>query len=410
MNDSYLQKSYNYATLDRDLKSFVQSYIETHALPIAQDEVQAMKVAWEQVSKGIPSFTTLLDTLICLNRERPSAESKPDTISLFDTIETLLMLLLKDALQPSHISSNVGDPCFAMLLKDYCMSRESKDGTTQELPWHFFDEVKCEEVRTSTSIPHLSSPFIITLIRYTYYHQLFNRLTSDADYRHSQEGEYRWQYDLSKVTKVDWGNYTQRDVCEQYLITRNGGAFTGAVFYDGFVLEKLEDIPSYIFPDLVEREGLRLGRDYSYLKKHFNRRFADALMEWHKYYFDYLVECLHSCEGYEDYQIEYLVPALQLEKVSKKQKPINERQVLISLDNSCRRTIVAKIHQCKTDADFGKLLYQLQYKWKYFTTNQSRTKYYLAMQQIGKVQFGSSGDFSNCNKGYNQARQADKKR
>ena len=125
-------------------------------------------------------------------------------------------------------------------------------------------------------------------------------------------------------------------------------------------------------------------------------------MEWHKFYFDYLVECLHNCEEYKDYPIEKLVPQMKLEKI--KPKLIDENRALTPLGKSYRRAIVAKIQECKTAADYGALLYKLQYDLGWFTKNRlSRNEYYLVMQQLGKVTFGSSGDFSNCNKGFYQA-------
>jgi hypothetical protein len=132
-------------------------------------------------------------------------------------------------------------------------------------------------------------------------------------------------------------------------------------------------------------------------------------MEWHRYYFDYLVECLHNCEEYKDYPIEKLVPPTKISEP--KRKIADESRALTPLGMSCRKAIIAKIRECKTAADFGALLYKFQYELKFFTSDKmSRRSYYQCMQQIGDVHFDSSGDFSNCDKGYNLAlKQASKK-
>ena len=82
----------------------------------------------------------------------------------------------------------------------------------------------------------------------------------------------------------------------------------------------------------------------------------------------------------------------------------DENRALTPLGMSCRKAIIAKIRECRTTADFGALLYKFQYELKFFTKGVlSQNECYLCMQQMGEVHFDSSGDFSNCNKGYNLA-------
>lgn len=209
-------------------------------------------------------------------------------------------------------------------------------------------------------------------------------------------------FDFSHITKVDWGKYSPRDVCEHYAQEWFGGGLFNFNYRIVEEITKQGELPHDWHIILVETEGLRLRKDYTYLQKHFNRRFVTSLMEWHQHYFDYLVENFHNCEEYKDYPIEKLVPQLKISKP--KQKIIDETRALTPLGLSCRKSIAAKIRECRTAAGFGALLYKLQYDLKFFTKGVlSNNEYYSCMQQIGKVHFDSSGDFSNCNKGYNLA-------
>ena len=381
---------------------FVEFFMNSYSSPSLTNLDEEVASAWSQFRKSIPPyinaslFSTVKSQLIFLNKIRFYDEG--NHTSIYDAIEKLFIKLLQDALKPCNLSSNITDIFFPLILRSYCVSQEPECGQTKALDCGFFYEPDCRDVKNITIIPHITTPFILMLIRYTYYHQLVRKMVADVNYRHFVV--FYQDYDFSKVTKVDWGRYSPRDVFEQYVLSYQAGALEDiGIDYYKYKVKKFEDIPHHWFLTLVETEGQRLRRDYSFLQKHFDRRFVASLMEWHQFYFDYLVECLHNCEEFKDYPVENLVPSIILKKT--KPKTIDENRALTPLGKSCRRAVVAKIQECKTAADYGALLHKFQYESNFFTKNRlSRNEYYLFMQQIGKVKFGSSGDFSNCNKGF----------
>jgi hypothetical protein len=226
-------------------------------------------------------------------------------------------------------------------------------------------------------------------------------MAEDAEYGRSV-GVNNSSFDFSQVTKVDWGKFSRREVCEKYAITWLGGGLHEIIDSRAFDIKNQEDVPHDWYLTLVETEGLRLRNDYTYLRKHFNRRFVASLMEWHQFYFEYLVECLHNCEEYKDYPIEKLVP--QLKTSDPKRKKFDKDHVLTPLGKSCKKAIREEIQDCRTAAEFGALLYKFQHELKFFKIDSmSKNDFYIYMQQIGNVRFDSSGDFSNCGKGYNLA-------
>ena len=406
MNDSYPQ-----SFLDRVSQygtSFVRLLIENYPAS-TQWDAATLSSAWQLYKEqydslalelsGDVSFDSKNRELRTINDVRLFAENNQIALPLCDHAESFFMELLQDTLKPCNFSCNASDVEFRFVLHSYCVSREPEDGQTKDLSVNYFDESSCRDIKRTT-IPHISTPFILMLIRYTYYHRIVHKMVEDVNFRRNPRNAQI--FDFAGVTKVDWGKYSPREVCEQYAITHFGGGLKEIREYDALHITRQEDVPHEWYLTLVENEGRRLREDYTYLQKHFDRRFVASLMEWHKFYFDYLVECLHNCEEYKDYPIEKLVPPMKLEKI--KPKLIDENRALTPLGKSYRRAVVAKIQECKTAADYGALLYKLQYDLGWFTKNRlSRNEYYLVMQQLGKVTFGSSGDFSNCNKGFYQA-------
>lgn len=404
MNDSYPQSFItNINKYDMSFVNYlIENYSQSELLTVGDFLASAWaKYAEKNSYKGLAKIPFLLDEIVVLNMARPLAENTPSALAVCDAIEAQIIQLLKDALQPSNFTANSSDPFFCEILKNYCISVEPEDGSSKELWCGFFDEHECDEQKNDPTLPHITTPFIIMLLRYTYYHNHLHRIEVDADYR--RQLDFIRDYDFTEVTKVNWGKYSKQEVCEQYILSRNGGALNEiGIGYYGHNVEKVEDIPHHWFLTLVEAEGRRFQKDCDFLKTHFNRRFVASLMEWHRYYYDYLVECLHNCEEYKDYPIEKLVPMTKIPKP--KRKTIEEPRALTPLGMSCRKAIIAKIRECRTTADFGALLYKFQYELKFFTKGVlSQNECYLCMQQMGKVHFDSSGDFSNCNKGYNLA-------
>ena len=343
-------------------------------------------------------FTSLIRQLAIVNNLRPYADNNKDALALCDAVEKHLVTLFQKIIEPNCFEPNWLDSSYARVLRDYCLSQEADDSPSRAMGSEYWDETQFQNAK-KTILPHLTTPFIFMLLRYTYYHTIVDKMAVDVAYRRSIGVNSKFNFD--QVTKVNWGKHSQREVCEHYITTSIGGALYEIPEAYSFC-GKPEDIPHEWLITLLETEGQRLRQDYSYLQKHFNRRFVASLMEWHKFYFDYLVECLHNCEEYKDYPIEKLVPQNKVATI--KPRIIDENRALTPLGKSCRRAVVAKIQECKTAADYGALLYKFQYESNFFTKNRlSRNEYYLFMQQIGKVTFGSSGDFSNCNKGFYQA-------
>ena len=388
-------------------QSFAKYIVDNYPAHSLDDTARIVNVAWDEYSNLIENSISLsasrfhdikvqievtYDMRACVGEDQ-------EMLALCDTIGDFLANLLEKELNPSNFSRNWADADFANILRDYCLSQEPDDSQSKKLDSRYWEDRWCLHVKR-TIIPHITTPFILMLLRYTYYHKVVRKMFENVEYRRSIRTLS--PFDFSHITKVDWGKYSPRDVCEHYAQEWFGGGLFNFNYRIVEEITKQGELPHDWHIILVETEGLRLRKDYTYLQKHFNRRFVTSLMEWHQHYFDYLVENFHNCEEYKDYPIEKLVPQLKISKP--KQKIIDETRALTPLGLSCRKSIAAKIRECRTAAGFGALLYKLQYDLKFFTKGVlSNNEYYSCMQQIGKVHFDSSGDFSNCNKGYNLA-------
>ena len=350
------------------------------------------------------AFATLWAELCYTNNVRKNTDSER-VQKLCVKFEKFLLEKLHEELNPIYFSRNYRDLGFVItffILCNYDNLPEPDENFT--LSW--WAEENCEDKKAAL-LPHIETPFIAMLIRYTWYNHLLYRYENDEEYR--LNGYTLESLTFSTITKVDFGEYSKRDVCEQYLLTPNCG-LREIMDERATHVKRKEDIPGHWYLTLIERESLHIEKDKDFLKTVVNNTFVNDLLKWHKFYFNYLIDCLHNCEEYKDYPIEKLVP--QLKTVKPKRKIIDETRALTPLGMSCRKAIIAKIRECKTAADFGALLYKFQYELKFFNTpdKMSRRSSYLCMQQIGDVHFDSSGDFSNCEKGYILAlKQASKK-
>ena len=341
------------------------------------------------------AFATLWAELWYTNNVRKNTDSER-VQKLCVKLEKFLLKKLHEELNPIYFSRNYRDLGFVItffILCNYDNLPEPDENFT--LSW--WAEENCEDKKAAL-LPHIETPFIAMLIRYTWYNHLLYRYENDEEYRLN---DYTLeQLDFSTITKVDFGEYSKREVCEQYLLTPNCG-LREIMDERATHVKRKDDIPGHWFLTLIEKESLHLKKDKEFLKTIVNGTFVTSLMSWHKCYFDFLIECLHSYEEYKDYPIEKLVPPTKTEP---KRKLADESRALTPLGMSCRKAIIAKIRECRTAADFGALLYKFQYDLKFFSKGVlSNNEYYLCMQQMGKVHFDSSGDFSNCNKGYNLA-------
>ena len=349
------------------------------------------------------AFATLWAELWYTNNVRKNTDSER-VKKMCDKLEKFLLEKLHEELNPIYFSRNNRDLGFVIaffILCNYDNLPEPDENFT--LSW--WTEENCEDKKAAL-LPHIETPFIAMLLRYTWYHHLLHCYETDAEYR--SNFKTLEQLDFSSITKVDMGEYSKHEICEQYMLAPNCGLHEILNKHITQVKQK-EDIPGHWYLTLIERESLHIEKDKDFLKTVVNNTFVNDLLKWHKFYFNYLIDCLHNCEEYKDYPIEKLVP--QLKTAKPKKKIIDETRALTPLGMSCRQAIKVKIRECKTAADFGALLYKFQYELKFFTSDKmSRRSSYLCMQQIGDVHFDSSGDFSNCDKGYLLAlKQASKK-
>lgn len=387
-------------------QSFVGFVVNNYSISALDDIENVLMTAWKGYNDSQPSwrqlnFYTIKSDLAITNDVCAYAGDNQEAITLCNSIGDYLVSRLQEVLLPCNFNLNSIDNSFPFVLRTYCLSCEETGSPAHNLDVTYWEEDYTHGLRPQTIIPHLKTPFVLMLLRYTYYHIVVRRMLDSVEYRRNIGLSPR--FDFSQVTKVDWGKFSPREVCEQYAITWKGGALYNSDIIDplAYKIKRHDEVPHAWYLTLVETEGRRLRQDYTYLRKHFNRRFVASLMEWHQYYFEYLVECLHNCEEYKDYPIEKLVPPTKTEP---KRKLADESRALTPLGMSCRKAIIAKIRECRTAADFGALLHKFQYELKFFTKGVlSNNECYLCMQQMGKVHFDSSGDFSNCNKGYNLA-------
>lgn len=344
------------------------------------------------------AFATLWAELWYTNNVRKNTDSER-VRKLCDKLEKFLLEKLHEELNPIHFSRNYRDLGFVItffILCNYDNPPEPDENFT--LSW--WTEENCEDKKAAL-LPHIETPFIAMLIRYTWYNHLLDRYENDEAFRSNC---YALEMlDFSTITKVDLGKYSRREVCEQYALSYNCGL---RVIIDERVLlvKKKEDIPGHWYLTMIEKESLHLKNDEKFLKAILNDNFVASLMNWHNYYFNYLIGCLRSYDEFKEYPIEKLLPLAVAEEF--KLPIINEHLALTPLGEGCRQKgIIERIEKCRTAADYGALLYKFQFELGYFTKDKlSRNEYYIFMQQIAKVKFCPSGDFSNCNKGFNKAR------
>lgn len=242
--------------------------------------------------------------------------------------------------------------------------------------------------------PRIRTPFLLNLIRRTYYAEWLRKVDDDSSFRNAQHENYRG-VDFSLIRKVDVGGHSREDIFWYYAFGRI--AQDEVMMFAESNDESSIHLRTILF--MVNSEYLRLGVDKDFLIQHFHKDFVSSLRQWHKAYIEYLICVLRSFKGFENYQIGNF-------KLSIQQKIISEvKGLTYPTDMGIRQEVKKEIQKCRaTDYEYGRLLYRLQYAKKYFTIGVlSRNDYYRLMQQIGKIKFGQDGDYSNCNRGYNKA-------
>ena len=379
------------------IKTFVKAFPSTG--DVTQCNIKKVLLDYKKQHKELfdyASYAQFRQEIITINYARQYIENNADE-TLCNELERFLIDQMKLELNSAYLYRNLSDGAFTVGLNLVC--DPSGNYTTAKFSW--WNEANCNN-KIAALVPHIETQFILTMLRYSWYKYDYNLLESDITYRRNIR--LLGDVDFSKIEKVNFGIEDRKNVCEHYLLTCGAGLrdIDDPIVQKNDILKKEEFLP-YWYLTLIEQEFLRLKRDEELLRKIFTRPFATDLLKWHRFYFKYLIDCLHNCEEYKDYPIEKLVP--QLKTAKSKKKIIDEPRALTPLGMSCRKAIIAKIRECKTTADFGALLYKFQYELKFFTKGVlSKNEYYSCMQQIGDVHFDSSGDFSNCNKGYNLAK------
>lgn len=378
------------------IKTFVKAFPSTSDLTLCN--VKQVLLDYKKKFEAYfyrASYSQFREEIITINSARQHIGNSADK-SLCDTLERFFIDQMKAELNSAYLYRNLTDGAFILGLYLKC----DPEGEHGKVNFSWWNEANCNN-KIAALIPHIETPFILTLLRYSWYNYDYNLIESDITYRRNIR--LLGDVDFSKIDKVNFGAEDKKQVCEHYLLTCDAGLgdIDHPIVQQYSTLKK-EEVHSYWYLTLIEKESVRLKRDQDLLRKICTRSFAADLMRWHNFYFKYLIECLHGCKDYKDYPIEKLVP--QLKTAKPKQKSIDETLALTPLGMCCRKAIIAKIRECRTAADFGALLYKFQYDLKFFTKGVlSKNECYLCMQQMGKVHFDSSGDFSNCNKGYNLA-------
>ncbi|MBO7458669.1 MAG: hypothetical protein J6T80_05385 [Paludibacteraceae bacterium] len=388
---------------------YALSHIPIGAYHVSEDSLNDLWIAYR--AENEENFTDILQLPIelkYLNRSEKFFTDHPEIYPIFDYWkDKLLVDEYQNLLSPEKLISweafeSANLDMFSEMMEEECGSSEAALDNYNPSKV----DIK-KDLDFMGAIMHVVSPFMLLMLRYAYYQTWlnktiyddafrYNRATADYSVNDNKEGLH-----LNELHDINTNGVSAKRIYKSF-------AFLFSQAIKGYVEttphavdEKNIDVMTYIA--MAQLEVTRLNQDETFLREHCQAYFVDSLIEWHRGYFAYIIQQIHSFKGYEKFQIpEYRVTEVQL-----KPHPVDENKALTDLGKKCRRAVREKIQECKTAADYGNLLYQLQYKLGYFTKDRlSRNDYYLAMQQIGKVTFGSSGDFSNSNKGFNQAREA----
>ena len=385
-------------------------YVLTHfppedKFPMSEETLDEM---WESYRREHEdSFTSIVsvDTeLRNLNRSEEFFSDVPQLYHVLDYWKDKLLLqeLPNNMLTPEALIS--WDAFETAVLDKFYDMLEAEFGDNKE--WETYDSTIRDiekDLDLMGALMHVVSPFIFLLLRFSFYQLWLQKTIESDDFRRNcATVDYTTNEKALRLKDLHDVNLTGYPAKRIYK--RFAGLFSQAI--KGYVASAPRavsddniDVMTYIA--MAQLEVTRLNQDEKVLREHCQPFFVDSLIEWHRGYFAYLIYQIHQFKGYENFQI----PEYRVTEVKKKPKVIDENRALTSLGKSCRRAVVKYIQECRTSADFGRLLYEFQFEKKYFTPNlMSRNDYYLFMQQIGHVTFGYNGDdFSNCNKGFYQA-------
>lgn len=250
-------------------------------------------------------------------------------------------------------------------------------------------------------VMHVVSPFMLLMLRYAYYQTWLQKTIHDDEFRRHRAtclyiaDDEKNGLHLSELHDVNTVNISAKRIYKS-MATLSAQATRAYVESAPTVTDEQIDVLTYI--SLAKLEVTRLNQDEAFLRKYCQPFFVDSLIEWHRGYFAYLINQIHQFKGYWNFQI----PGYRINEVKDKSKAIiPEEAMLTPAGRECRKTIIDLIHKCKTNADYGLLLYELQKERKWFTENKSRKDYYRFMRQLAHVSFCPSDDFANCDKGYN---------
>ena len=251
---------------------------------------------------------------------------------------------------------------------------------------------------------HIVSPFMFLMLRYAYYQTWLKKTQENDDFRRNR-ATANYISDTNGLRLMELHDVHTGDMSAKRIYKTFANLFAQSI--KGSIAETPrgideDNIDVLTCIAMAQLEVSRLSLDEAFLREHCQPFFVDSLIEWHRGYFAYLIHEIHEFEGYEKYQI----PGYRVKETQKKAK-VTEKQILTNEGQKHLQEIKRMILDCKTAADFGYLLYQLQYKKNYMTKNQDRVDYYRYMEKLGQV---PHRDVSNCNKGWTLASDEDSKK
>lgn len=399
---------------DKNLSSFILGifgfglYALTHLpkdekLPLSNETLDKMWSAYraehEDYFTDVIHVTTELSDL---NSSEDTFRKDPQLYPIFDYWKDKVLLQeLPEMLSPENLISWSSFEFVTMDMFYDLLEVEFGIGPTSELDESILDTD--DSMDLMGKLMHIVSPFMFLMLRYAYYQTWLKKTTVNDDFRRNR-ATANYISDKNGLRLIELHDVNTGGMPAKRIYKNFANLFSQSI--KGYlettpraIDENNIDVLTYI--SMAQLEVSRLGSDESFLREHCQSFFVDSLIEWHRGYFAYLINEIHKFNGYEKFQI----PEYRIMEVKKKKKIIEEPRALTPLGMSCRKAIIAKIRECRTTADFGALLYKFQHELKFFTKGVlSQNECYLCMQQMGKVHFDSSGDFSNCNKGYNLAK------
>ena len=371
-------------------------------LPLSNETLDKMWSAYraehEDYFTDVIHVTTELSDL---NSSEDTFRKNPQLYPIFDYWKDKLLLQeLPELLSPENLISWSSFEFVTMDMFYDLLEVEFGIDPTSELDESILDTD--DSMDLMGKLMHIVSPFMFLMLRYAYYQTWLNKTTVNDEFRRNRAtANYISDTNglrLMELHDIHTGGMSAKRIYKNFakLFSQS---IKGSIAEMPRAIDE-DDIDVLTYISMAQLEVSRLSSDEAFLREHCQSFFVDSLIEWHRGYFAYLIHEIHEFDGYEKFQI----PGYRIEEVQNRKKILDETRALteLGLKPRCRQIIANMIKDCKTAAEFGALLYKFQSKMMYFKGEDkiSRRYCYMCMQQIGNVRFDSSGDFSNCDKGY----------